>query len=179
YRGGAIRHSTRRPPMSIEAPKVHVHMTVSNLEKSRAFYEKFFGTAPVKVKPGYVKFLPPFGPLNLALSEAAPVESRGHVDHMGIQVESAELVMRELAGPSCTQMLGDLGADVIKVERPGVGDETRTWGPPFLRDARGVETAESGYYLSANRNKRSITINFAKPEGAALVRRLLTRADVL
>src|SRR3989475_5147897 len=82
--------------MSIEAPKVHVHMTVSNLEKSRAFYEKFFGTAPVKVKPGYVKFLPPFGPLNLALSEAAPVESRGHVDHMGIQVESAEIVMREL-----------------------------------------------------------------------------------
>ena len=83
--------------MSIEAPKVHVHMTVSNLEKSRAFYEKFFGTAPVKVKPGYVKILPPFGPLNLALSEAAPVESRGHVDHMGIQVESAEIVMRELA----------------------------------------------------------------------------------
>src|SRR5207247_123858 len=95
--GEAIRHSTRRSPMSIEAPKVHVHMTVSNLEKSRAFYEKFFGTAPVKVKPGYVKFLPPFGPLNLALSEAAPVESRGHVDHMGIQVESAEIVMRELA----------------------------------------------------------------------------------
>jgi len=83
--------------MSIEAPKVHVHMTVSDLEKSRAFYEKFFGAAPVKVKPGYVKFLPPFGPLNLALSEAAPVESRGHVDHMGIQVESAEIVMRELA----------------------------------------------------------------------------------
>jgi len=72
-------------------------MTVSNLEKSRAFYEKFFGTAPVKVKPGYVKFLPGFGPLNLALSEAAPAESRGHVDHMGIQVESAEIVMRELA----------------------------------------------------------------------------------
>ena len=76
--------------MTIEAPKVHVHMTVSNLEKSRAFYEKFFGTAPVKVKPGYVKFLPGFGPLNLALSEAAPAESRGHVDHMGIQVESAD-----------------------------------------------------------------------------------------
>src|SRR5438093_12559919 len=80
--------------MSIEAPKVHVHMTVSNLEKSRAFYEKFFGTAPVKVKPGYVKFLPPLGPLNLALSEAAPVESRGHVDHMRTQLEPAELVMR-------------------------------------------------------------------------------------
>jgi glutaryl-CoA transferase len=86
---------------------------------------------------------------------------------------------RVLAGPSCTQMLGDLGADVLKVERPGVGDETRTWGPPFLRDARGAETAESGYYLSANRNKRSVTINVATPEGAALVRRLLPHADVL
>ncbi len=86
---------------------------------------------------------------------------------------------RVLAGPSCTQMLGDLGADVIKVERPAVGDETRTWGAPFLRDREGRETSESGYYLSANRNKRSITINFAKPEGAALVRRLLNHCDVL
>jgi len=82
--------------MTTDAPKVHVHMTVSDLEKSRAFYEKFFGTAPVKVKPGYVKFLPGFGPLNLALSQAAPGEGRGHVDHMGIQVESAEIVTREL-----------------------------------------------------------------------------------
>ena len=86
---------------------------------------------------------------------------------------------RVLAGPSCTQMLGDLGAEVIKVERPGVGDETRTWGPPFLRDPEGRETAEAGYYLSANRNKRSITVNFSKPEGAALVKRLLPRCDVL
>src|ERR687897_142205 len=86
---------------------------------------------------------------------------------------------RVLAGPSCTQMLGDLGAEVIKVERPGVGDETRTWGPPFLRDREGRETAEAGYYLSANRNKRSITVNFAKPEGAALVKRLLPQCDVL
>jgi glutaryl-CoA transferase len=86
---------------------------------------------------------------------------------------------RVLAGPSCTQMLGDLGAEIIKVERPGVGDETRTWGPPFLRDGAGAETGESGYYLSANRNKRSVTINFARPEGAALVRRLLGHADVL
>src|ERR671925_494132 len=86
---------------------------------------------------------------------------------------------RVLAGPSCTQMLGDLGAEVIKVERPGVGDETRTWGPPFLRDASGAETAESGYYLSTNRNKRSVTINFAEPAGAALVRRLLPHCDVL
>ena len=86
---------------------------------------------------------------------------------------------RVLAGPSCTQMLGDLGAQVIKVERPGVGDETRTWGPPFVRDASGDETTESGYYLSANRNKRSVTINFARPEGAALVHRLAEHADVL
>jgi crotonobetainyl-CoA:carnitine CoA-transferase CaiB-like acyl-CoA transferase len=76
-------------------------------------------------------------------------------------------------------MLGDLGAEIIKVERPGVGDETRTWGPPFLRDREGKETQESGYYLSANRNKRSVTINFAKPDGAALVRRLLPHCDVL
>lgn len=82
--------------MSTDAPKVHVHMKVSNLTKSRAFYEQFFGTAPVKVKPGYVKFLPSFGPLNLALSAAGATESGGHVDHMGIQVESAEIVLREL-----------------------------------------------------------------------------------
>jgi crotonobetainyl-CoA:carnitine CoA-transferase CaiB-like acyl-CoA transferase len=86
---------------------------------------------------------------------------------------------RVLAGPSCTQMLGDLGAEVIKVERPGMGDETRTWGPPFLQNRRGQETAESGYYLSANRNKRSITINFSKPDGARLIRRLLNHCDVL
>jgi catechol 2,3-dioxygenase-like lactoylglutathione lyase family enzyme len=80
----------------IEAPKVHVHMAVSNLEKSRQFYEKFFGVAPVKVKPGYVKFLPGFGPLNLALSQARPSGQGGHVDHMGIQVESQDIVVREM-----------------------------------------------------------------------------------
>jgi catechol 2,3-dioxygenase-like lactoylglutathione lyase family enzyme len=82
--------------MSVEAPKVHVHMTVSDLSKSRAFYEKFLGVAPVKVKPGYAKFLPGFGPLNLAISEARPSEGRGHVDHMGIQVASQEIVVREM-----------------------------------------------------------------------------------
>jgi len=80
----------------IEAPKVHVHMAVSNLEKSREFYEKFFGVTPVKVKPGYVKFLPGFGPLNLALSQAHPSSQGGHVDHMGIQVESQDIVVREM-----------------------------------------------------------------------------------
>ena len=83
--------------MTTAAPKVHVHMKVSSLEKSRAFYEKFLGTAPVKVKPGYVKFLAPFGPLNLALSEAVPADGHGHVDHMGLQVETGEVVQRELA----------------------------------------------------------------------------------
>ena len=83
--------------MTTDAPKVHVHMKVASLEKSRAFYEKFLGTAPVKVKPGYVKFLAPFGPLNLALSEAAPADGRGHVDHMGLQVETGAVVQRELA----------------------------------------------------------------------------------
>ena len=80
---------------------------------------------------------------------------------------------RVLAGPSCTQLLADLGADVIKIERPGVGDETRTWGPPFVAGANGEETTESAYYLSANRNKRSVTINVAAPEGAALVKKML------
>ena len=66
---------------------------------------------------------------------------------------------RVLAGPSCTQILGDLGADVIKIERPGIGDDTRKYGPPFVLDENGTETTESGYYLSANRNKRSVTLD--------------------
>ncbi len=86
---------------------------------------------------------------------------------------------RILAGPTCTQLLGDLGAEVIKVERPGHGDDTRAWGPPFVKDADGQETSESAYYLCANRNKRSIAIDFTQPEGAALIRRLAGRADVL
>src|SRR5512146_3421394 len=86
---------------------------------------------------------------------------------------------RVLAGPWATQILGDLGADVIKVERPGVGDDTRAWGPPYLEDAQGTNTTESAYYLSANRNKRSITIDFTRPEGQALVRRLIATSDVL
>jgi crotonobetainyl-CoA:carnitine CoA-transferase CaiB-like acyl-CoA transferase len=86
---------------------------------------------------------------------------------------------RVLAGPWCTQTLGDLGADVVKVERPGSGDDTRGWGPPFLRDADGAETAESAYYLGTNRNKRSIAIDLACPAGQELARELARRADVL
>lgn len=86
---------------------------------------------------------------------------------------------RILAAPSCTQLLGDYGADVVKVERPGLGDDTRKWGPPYVRDAEGNETNESAYYLAANRNKRSIAIDIATPEGAAQIKALAAKADVL
>lgn len=86
---------------------------------------------------------------------------------------------RVLAGPWCSQNLADLGADVIKVERPGAGDDTRRWGPPFLKDADGRDTSEAAYYLSANRNKRSIEIDIASPEGAELVREIALQCDIL
>ncbi len=86
---------------------------------------------------------------------------------------------RILAGPTCTQLFGDLGSDVIKIERPGRGDDTRGWGPPFVKDANGNDTSESAYYLCANRNKRSVAIDLATAEGAGLVRRLAARCDVL
>jgi len=85
---------------------------------------------------------------------------------------------RVLAGPWCTQTLADLGADVIKIERPGTGDDTRTWGPPFLKDAKGAETQEAAYYLGTNRNKRSLTCDIAQPAGQALIRELATHCDV-
>ncbi|RAU20996.1 CoA transferase [Paramagnetospirillum kuznetsovii] len=86
---------------------------------------------------------------------------------------------RVLAGPWSGQLLADLGAEVIKVERPGEGDDTRAWGPPFLKDRDGKDTAESAYYLSTNRGKRSVTIDFTRPEGQELVRRLAARSDVV
>ena len=85
---------------------------------------------------------------------------------------------RVLAGPWCTQNLADLGADVIKIERPGSGDDTRGWGPPFLPGADGGESLESAYYLGANRNKRSVTCDIAQPEGQALIRALAAHCDV-
>ncbi len=85
---------------------------------------------------------------------------------------------RVLAGPWCTQTLADLGAEVIKVERPGSGDDTRGWGPPFLSDRDGADTHEAAYFLGCNRNKRSITVDIAKPEGQALIRRIAAQCDV-
>ena len=82
---------------------------------------------------------------------------------------------RVLAGPWCSQMLGDFGAEVIKVEQPGQGDDSRKWGPPFIEDGSG----DSAYYVSANRNKRAIAVNLAEPEGAALIRRLAAKADIV
>jgi len=86
---------------------------------------------------------------------------------------------RILAGPSATQLLGDLGADVVKVEKPGEGDDTRKWGPPFVTGKDGQPTTESAYYLCANRNKRSIAIDIASPDGQALIHKLLEKADIL
>lgn len=86
---------------------------------------------------------------------------------------------RVLAGPWCTQTLADLGADVIKVERPRLGDDTRHWGPPYARDAEGQDSTEAAYYLAVNRNKRSVTIDIATPEGQDIVRQLVAHCDVL
>ena len=86
---------------------------------------------------------------------------------------------RILAGPWCTQILADLGAKVIKVERPGRGDDTRAWGPPYLKDGQGNDTTEAAYYLSANRGKMSITLDIATEEGAALAREMAAKADIL
>jgi crotonobetainyl-CoA:carnitine CoA-transferase CaiB-like acyl-CoA transferase len=86
---------------------------------------------------------------------------------------------RILAGPWATQNLADMGAEVIKVERPAEGDDTRAWGPPFLKDDQGRETRDSSYFLSANRGKKSITVDLAHPEGQALIRDLAARADVV
>ena len=85
---------------------------------------------------------------------------------------------RVLAAPFCVQTLGDLGADVIKIERPASGDESRQWGPPWFKDPQGNPTSESAYFMSANRNKRSVAVDLAKPEGQALIRKLAEQADI-
>ena len=86
---------------------------------------------------------------------------------------------RVLAGPWCTQILGDMGADVVKIELPQAGDDTRHWGPPFLQDAQGQDTDQASYFAACNRNKRSVTIDMAKPEGQALIRQMAQGCDVL
>ncbi|MDY0107711.1 MAG: CaiB/BaiF CoA-transferase family protein [Giesbergeria sp.] len=86
---------------------------------------------------------------------------------------------RVLAGPWAAQTLGDLGAEVIKVERPGTGDDTRAWGPPYVTDPVGQPTGESAYYMCTNRNKQSVTVDFTQPEGQEIVRQLAAQCDVL
>jgi formyl-CoA transferase len=86
---------------------------------------------------------------------------------------------RVLAGPWCGQLLADLGAEVIKVERPGTGDDTRSWGPPFLKDVHGEDTGEAAYYLAANRGKKSVTIDLSTHQGQSEIKRLVARSDVL
>ncbi len=88
-------------------------------------------------------------------------------------------ITRALAGPYCTMMLGDLGADVIKIERPGVGDETRGWGPPFVGEAYGPYPGESAYFIAANRNKRSVTVNIQSKEGQEIIGKLAGMSDAL
>ena len=107
---------------------------------------------------------------------AAPVRSvtPGALQHVRVLDLS-----RVLAGPWAAQTLGDLGAEVIKVERPGVGDDTRQWGPPFVKDPQGQPTGESAYYLCANRNKKSVTIDFTQAAGQVLVRDLALQCDVV
>ena len=100
--------------------------------------------------------------------------TRGALSHIRVLDLS-----RVLAGPWAGQTLGDLGADVIKVERPGTGDDTRLWGPPYLKDAQGQATSDSAYYLCTNRNKKSITVDFTQPEGQLLVRELAKTCDVV
>ena len=85
---------------------------------------------------------------------------------------------RILAGPWCTQVLADLGAEVIKIERPGTGDDTRAWGPPFLKTQDGADTTDSAYFASTNRGKQSVTLDIASPEGQEIARDLAAKCDV-
>lgn len=107
------------------------------------------------------------------IASAAATATPGALD--GLRVLD---LSRVLAGPWCTQTLADLGAEVIKIERPGSGDDTRGWGPPFLAGRDGRDTAEAAYYLGTNRNKRSVTVDIASAEGQELIGRMADRADV-
>ncbi len=107
-------------------------------------------------------------------AQPPPTSAPGALSHIKVLDLS-----RVLAGPWCTQMLADLGADVVKVERPGEGDDTRHWGPPFMQDAQGRDTPQASYFNATNRNKRSVTLNLSDPRGQALVRQMAERSDVL
>lgn len=107
-------------------------------------------------------------------STAPVVANKGALSHLKVLDLS-----RVLAGPWCTQMLADLGADVVKIERPVAGDDTRHWGPPFLKDAQGNDTSQASYYTATNRNKRSITLDLAHPQGQAIVRKMALQSDIL
>ena len=107
----------------------------------------------------------------MTVESSAP---RGALSHIRVLDMS-----RVLAGPWAGQVFADLGADVIKIERPGSGDDTRSWGPPYLKDIEGRDTKESAYFLAANRGKKSLALDISKPEGQALVRRLAAQSDVL
>ena len=109
---------------------------------------------------------------------ALPQRLRHNRDMNSLQDVRVLDLSRVLAGPWCTQNLADLGADVIKIERPVHGDDTRGWGPPFLQDDEGRESREAAYYLGANRNKRSLTCDIAQPAGQALIRELVCHCDV-
>jgi len=111
---------------------------------------------------------------NMNSANTQTTQPQGALNHLKVLDLS-----RVLAGPWCTQMLADLGADVIKVERPGAGDDTRHWGPPFLKDADGNDTTQATYFTACNRNKRAITLDMAKPEGQALIRQLALESDIL
>ncbi len=115
-------------------------------------------------------------PLHSSPSASAPAPAPAAGALAGIRVLD---LSRVLAGPWCTQVLADLGADVVKVERPGTGDDTRQWGPPFLKDAEGRDTTQAAYFTACNRNKRSVTIDMAHPEGQALLRAMAMEADVV
>jgi formyl-CoA transferase len=115
-------------------------------------------------------------PTPTAIHTATPTATPVAAPLDGIRVLD---LSRILAGPFCGQNLADLGAEVIKVERPGAGDDTRSWGPPFLRDSAENDTADAAYFAAANRGKRSVTINLAAPEGQAIVRALVAQCDVL
>jgi crotonobetainyl-CoA:carnitine CoA-transferase CaiB-like acyl-CoA transferase len=106
-----------------------------------------------------------------ATQASVPAQALSHIRVLDLS--------RVLAGPWAAQTLGDLGAEIIKVERPGTGDDTRLWGPPYLKDREGRDTADAAYFLCANRNKKSLAIDLTRPAGQALVRELVKGCDVL